>query len=178
MKVLWLPNQIFLLRCRSTQTQWLTKKIGPRNLANQMEKLHSRTQLSWPQRLFNFIWKRGNYLVRENSIFYSIDWSKATDSMGFSVYRSSPKYLARFTDNLAKVKPDGTHWAVAAVPQHQLHRTENDMVSLFSEKNPRLLSFIWPILPLIKLVIFSLTLELLFKRVGSCFVSSCKTTDW
>lgn len=78
MKVLWLPKQIFLLRCRSTQTPRLKKKIGPRNLASQMEKLYSRTQLTWPQWLFSFIWKSGNYLIRENSIFYSTDWSKAT----------------------------------------------------------------------------------------------------
>ena len=35
--------------CGSTQIQWLTKKIGPRNLASELEKLYSRTQLIWPQ---------------------------------------------------------------------------------------------------------------------------------
>lgn len=66
--VWWLPSPIFLFRGRSTQTQWLTKNVGPGNLASQTEKLYSRAQLTCSSGLSVFSWKSGNYLIRENFI--------------------------------------------------------------------------------------------------------------
>lgn len=91
--------------------------------------------------------------------------SKNVGSVGLLSHRASLKYLAWLTDGLTEEKPDSFHWALATVQsQHQLCRTKNDMVSLFSISDPRLFPFIQTIFPLINLIIFSLTLQLYCPR--------------
>lgn len=93
-------------------------------------------------------------------------------SVGSTIHRAFPKYLAWFTDALDVVKPDSTHWTMAAVvSHHQLSRTANGMLSLFIGLNTKLWACLWPILPLFKFVIVSLALELRLKRLSSYFVS-------